>query len=243
VSWLLLFLALAVPDGDPEAIWAQANRAYADGRFDDAIASYEVLLESGVHNGKLHFNLANAYMKEDQVGPAILHYLKARKYLPGDADVRANLALAEQARAELIEGEDEAFMAAYDSALRRLNYSTVFGMAAICLALAGLALAWRIVRPDTGKWLTYLLTIALVWGLIASTVTVMQYRQLTRDDLAVLVARVTEVRAGPARTETVSFTISEGARCRILDETEGWFRIGLANGYNGWVPQRSVSRI
>jgi len=37
--------------------------------------------------------------------------------------------------------------------------------------------------------------------------------------------------------------VGEGARCRILDKTEGWLRIGLANGYNGWVPSRSVAQI
>ena len=61
--------------------------------------------------------------------------------------------------------------------------------------------------------------------------------------MGVLIAAKTDVRAGPVATETISFTIHEGVRCRIMGKTDGWLRIGLANGYNGWVPRASVAEI
>jgi len=205
VSVLVLILCLSISEADPEAIWTMANQAYAEGRYNEAIVGYEALIEEGVYNGKLHFNLGNAYAKQDRIGLAMLHYLKARKYLPGDPDIAANLELVEQRRPEMIEGEDEAFMASYDALARRLSYPLVFYSAAFCLLLAGSATAWRLFRPEIGKWLTYVLVISLVWGLIASSVAVLQYQQRMRDDLGVLIAKTTDVRAGPAQTETISF--------------------------------------
>ncbi|MDJ0835768.1 MAG: SH3 domain-containing protein [Acidobacteriota bacterium] len=241
---LLLFLLVLNPQGsDPQTLWQEANRAYQDGRFSDASAQYEVLIEEGIHNGMLHFNLANAYFKQQKIGLAVLHYLKARKYLPGNKDITANLEMAMAQRKDLIEGEDEAFMSSYDSVLRRIDYSTVFTLSAFFLILAAATLLWRIIRPDGGRWQIYVLVISGVWGILFGAGAYLQYNQLTRTDLAVLVAPKAEVRAGPATTEVISFTVHEGVRCRILDKTEGWYRIGLANGYNGWVPQQAVTII
>ena len=240
---LLLLLLAFVQDPSPQSLWDDANRAYKEGRFSDASAQYEVLLGEGIHNGMLHFNLGNAYFKQSKVGPAVLHYLKARKYLPGNQDISDNLAMAMAKRKDAIEGEEEAFMSAYDSVLRRIDYGTVFMLAALFLILAGITLLWRIIRQETARWLVYVLVISGVWGLLFGIGASLQYRQMTRTDLGVLVAAKAEVRAGPATTEVVSFTIHEGVRCRILDKTEGWYRIGLANGYNGWVPQQAVTVI
>ena len=244
---LVLLLLLQNPDGakraDFDNIWNDANERYQAGKFQEAASQYEILLEEDIHNGKLHFNIANAYFKQGILGRAILHYCKARKYLPGDKDVIENLKLADSQREDLIEDEDTAFLVGYDSLLRRLDYQMVFFLAAGLICLAGILLLLRILRNEMGRWLNYAIVFAAVWGLLFGIAASLQYGQLTRQDMAVLVADIADVRAGPATTETVSFTIHEGVRCRILDSTDGWYRIALANGYNGWVPARSVAII
>jgi len=243
VSVLFLLLSLVQLD-DPEQVWTQANEAYEDGRFSEAQALYESLIKRDIHNGKLHFNLANAYLKNQRLGPAILHYCKARKYMPNDPDIAQNLALADAQRTDPpIEGEDEAFLMGFDRVVRALNYPTLFFLAAGLLVIAGLASLILVVRPFTGKWLGYVLVIAGVVGIFLSAVTYVQHRQLTRTDLGVVVSSRLDVRAGPATDETISFMVHAGIRCRILDETEDWLRIGLANGYNGWVPRTTVAKI
>ena len=50
--------------------------------------------ESGLESGELHYNLGNAWFRLGELGPAILHYERARRSMPRDDDLAANLALA-----------------------------------------------------------------------------------------------------------------------------------------------------
>jgi len=245
---MLLFMLIFVQSGQPapqfEENWTQANQFYQEGKYQEALVLYQSLLDAGIQNGKLHFNAGNAYLKCGQVGKAVVHYCKARKLMPGDPDVTENLAIADENRVDkTIVGEDETFMVGFDKLAGSVRYPILFNLALAFIILAGLASLMLVVRPHSGKWLGYLLVISGVLGLILIATTYAQHRQLTRKDFAVLVASETDVLSGPSKRETVSFTIHEGMRCRILGETENWYRIGLANGYNGWVPRSAVEII
>ncbi len=119
----------------------------------------------------------------------------------------------------------------------------IFLGALALLIIGGLASLWLILKPTASKGVGYVMVIGCILGLCLTGIAFMQYKQLTRDDLGVLIANQAVMRSGPANTESENFTIHEGVRCRILDETEGWYRISLANGYNGWVPRASVGII
>jgi len=239
--WLCLLLAA---DPTLEDLWRSANQHYQEGEHQEALTRYQTLLEEGVDNGPLHFNIGNAYFRVGDLGRAILHYYKARRYLPDDPDLAANLALAEQQRIDpIIEGEAEAFGDAFHDLAHRLPYVLVFYGALFFLTLAGAVCLIRIFRTTAGKWFGYALTIGLTFGLLLGAAAFVQYDLLTRNDQAVVIADQVDALSGPSTRETVSFTIHEGIRCRILDEAEGWRRIRLANGYNGWVPRTSVEKI
>ena len=228
----------------PQEVWTQANRAYQEGRFPEAVKLYEALVEEGVKNGKLHFNLGNAYYKTGQLGKAILHYSRARRYLPGDEDIATNLAIANQNRVDpQIDEENEAVMRSLDRLAHSINYILVFYLALGLLCLGGLSSVVLIMRPHARKWVGYLMVIGVVIGIFFMGLAFLQHKHLTRDDMAVVIAREVDVLSGPSTTESVSFTIHEGIGCRILDKTEGWVRIRLANGYNGWVRRGDIAVI
>ena len=243
--WCLFLLLTADVDvANADELWQKANQAYGDGAYAEALEYYRELWDRGVVSGKLHFNLGNAYFKTGRLGKAILHYSRAKRYLPGDADLEANLRLAEQSRRDpLIEGENEPFVRALDKMAWRFSYVSVFYLALAFLILGGLASFLMIVRPQSGKWVGYVLVIASTLGLLIMTSAFLQHRKITRRDAAVIVAAEVSVLSGPSKVETVSFTIHEGISCTILDRTEGWFRIRLANGYNGWVPRDALEII
>lgn len=241
---LTLLLSFSPTDADLNTLWEKGNKAYTDGRFEEALAHYETLLEKGISSGKLHYNVGNAYFMNNQLGRAILHYSRARQLMPTNEDVAANLALADSMRKDPpIEGEDEAFAQTFDTFARSLSYNWIFRLGLIFLVIGGLASLALIARPKTGKWLGYVLVIGCTVGLLFSGAAVLQYKQMTRADMAVLIADDVDVHAGPSLNMNVSFTINQGIRCRILDEAEGWYRIGLANGFNGWVVRTSLEKI
>lgn len=242
---MMLFLMLTMLQADQAGqTWDQANAHYQDGAYLDAIEGYKQLLEQGISNGPLHYNLANAYLKTENVGEALLHYYRAQRFMPNDADLQANLRLADQMREDPeIEEEAEVVPPMLVSMVNGLPYPITYGLAVALLLLGGLISLLLVVRPQTGKWAGYLLVFNWTFGLIFMGMAFFQHRHLTRDDFAVILEEKVDVYAGPTQRESVNFSIHEGIRCQILEAEPGWYRIRLANGYNGWVPRTALERI
>ena len=86
--------ASAAYASDPDKLWDQANTAYINNDFPTAISLYETILSSGRQSGKLYYNLANAYFKEQEIGRAILNYNRALRLNRGYEVIRYNLHVA-----------------------------------------------------------------------------------------------------------------------------------------------------
>jgi len=237
---ILLLISLLAFDGDS---WDQANQAYRDNDFQQAISHYEAILEDGVRNGKVHYNLANAYFKNGQLGPALLNYYRAERLMPGNEDIAHNLALAnEQRKDPVIEDEREGLSSAVERFFFGMPYKGMYFAAVLCLVIAGLA-GMPLAFGRRHRLWSYSAFIAGMIGIALTLMATYQYQRLTAQDAAVVMNVQVDVLAGPAPGEAVNFTIHEGIRCHILEKQPGWYRIRLANGYNGWLPQSTVVKI
>ena len=74
------------------ADFSAANQLYAKGKFADAAAAYEKILQTGAQSPALLFNAGNAEFKAGHLGKAIAAYRRAEQLSPRDAELRANLA-------------------------------------------------------------------------------------------------------------------------------------------------------
>ena len=79
---ILIFLAALLFAGnlfaaDVTADFSAANKLYAEGKFADAAASYEKILQTGAQSPALLFNDANAEFKSGHLGTAIAAYRRA----------------------------------------------------------------------------------------------------------------------------------------------------------------------
>src|SRR5439155_23225034 len=99
-SLLLITLARAThamaPAETPNTIFFHANALYGEERWAEAAAEYERVLAAGWESGNLHFTLGNAWFRAGDVGRAVLDYERARRLLPRDPDVQANLRYARE---------------------------------------------------------------------------------------------------------------------------------------------------
>ena len=77
---------------DVTADFSAANRLYAEGKFVDAAAGYEKILQTGAQSPAVLFNDANAEFKAGHLGLAIAAYRRAAQLSPRDDEIRANLA-------------------------------------------------------------------------------------------------------------------------------------------------------
>ena len=72
----------------------RANERYERGEYAEAAQQYEALIDRGYSDATLYLNLGNSYFESEDLGRAILSYLRARELSPRDMDIRHNLELA-----------------------------------------------------------------------------------------------------------------------------------------------------
>src|SRR5205085_8665330 len=96
---LIFGMALSV-FAQPDAEFAKANQAFAQGHFKEAIANYETLIRDGQSSANVFYDLGNAYFRTGDFGRAILDYERALALERHHPEAVANLQIArDEARA------------------------------------------------------------------------------------------------------------------------------------------------
>ena len=246
--WLVavpVFAAAAEP-AHPDSLFAEGNRLYAAGDYEGAAAQYETLVADGYMDAAVYYNLGNAHFKLQHLAPAILHYEKARKLAPSDTDIRKNLAFVNLGITDRIQPLPEFFI---DSWWRGLVFSasltTWSVVAVVCWLVAfglliGYLYAWQ-PRLKRAAFYSGVATAGL--ALLLLVVAYSQHRMVTGDDSAIVFSSQATVRSAPSDSEKALFVIHEGTKVEIIERTEGWLRVSLPNGHEGWVKAEAVERI
>lgn len=101
IGSLMLFsgtLATALEQSERAFIWNEANARMAGARTPDAYLraaqTYQKLVDEGVRNGPLFYNLGTALLQAGQIDPAIDALQRAEKFLGAQSDIRQNLKIA-----------------------------------------------------------------------------------------------------------------------------------------------------
>lgn len=211
----------------------EANAAYEANEYARAVELYRRLVEAGFDAGQLHYNLGNALLRNGELGRAIASYRRAWLRLPRDEDVRANLEFARQTT-------QDALAAPGPSAVTRALLFWHYGMSLAELKWAALAfnlLFWLLLtirlvkrRSEVLRWLT----VALLIPLIAVTLS-LGARWLAPQRVAVVVPQEVNAHSGPARDDVVRFKLHAGTEVELRDRRDGWLRISLPDGQQGWI--------
>lgn len=250
----------------PSALFERANASYEGGDFEGAIGLYATLVDMGVSDPDLDYNLGNAYYKLGAVGPAILHYERARRLAPRDPDIAENLSLA---RALL---RDRQFLEE-SSWLRRAvlwphnNLSTreTFLLASFWYVVLTVVLLGLIFRRSSllsrvyarlsilspGRLLgldkTQDFALAACVALLLAGVTGLsahgKYRAETLRPDGVVLDEEVAVYSGPSDDSTLQFKIHEGTIVRIEGARARWAQVRLPGGLSGWIRSETVERI
>jgi tetratricopeptide (TPR) repeat protein len=73
----------------------KANSFYEKESCDSAVTYYQKILDTGLHNRDVFYNLGNAYFRLNKLGLALLNYEKAKRLSPTDPEIIANLRFAQ----------------------------------------------------------------------------------------------------------------------------------------------------
>jgi hypothetical protein len=233
-----------------ERIWSGANEAYFHGDVAAAARQYHVLVDAGVHDPDVYFNLALAEARQGHLGLTVLYLERSLWLRPGDETAEQELAAARSAlAAKRAERDGEATMQArpplIEALVRPLSANLLAGW---LLALDVLVFALLLVRKSSRhETLRFGLAVAvplLSLLLIACGVGLAVKNDALRDGAAAIVLREgAELREGPDGAAQIRQQAHEGDTARAFRHEAGFARVQLSSGARGWIKDKDIGAV
>lgn len=243
-SLLWLLLASSPASAQDQADFAAANEKALAGDQAGAIALYESLLERGLRNEDVFFNLGNVHAESGRWVEAAVAYERALRLAPSDPAARENLA---RVRKQLLHGEEitpieqpveavEVLVAPLPSTFARIGF---------VLASSLFFVAWFLRRQSSAKWTQRLLAAGLTVGLVLGTGLglVLIGQEWVRLDVRAVVLTDESLREGPDARFREAGRARAGSRARVLERDGGWTKIQTEEGRSGWLDTRALEHV
>lgn len=223
-----------------------ANKAYEQGDFAQAAALYDSLLSEGYELAELHYNLGNAYFRQDQLGKAILHYERALILAPGDADALHNLAFAKQHTLDDFEEVPGFFLRVWWHRLCDLTTSSAWAILAIVLWVGGFGglAVWQLSRVRRIRKTGFIAGIVLlVLSVLPLSLALSRAAYERHSGRAVILDATASLRSAPDEAGTQLLLLHEGTEIDLLEKLGDWKKVRLPNGEEGWLPVTCLEEI
>ena len=254
IGWLLLAAPQPATSGLSESqrteLLSQGQSAFETGlslsrqdpdrartAFLQSAAAFQSLADAGVRNGRLYYNLGNAYLKSGKTGRAIAAYRRAQSLIPGNPRLQSNLDYARSLCRYEIPPTGARTVARtvlfwhYETSARSRFLA---GLAAYVLFWA--CLIGRTWAPRL-RWRYPAAVLMLIWISLGVSV-VADAHAASGPGHGVVIADEVVVRKGDGQAYEPQFEqpLVEGVEFEVIERRHDWIHIRLADGQEGWVP-------
>jgi len=250
VSLALLALPSAASADTLEEIFEQGNAAYFRGDYDAAAESYRRLVDLGVVDPDVTYNLATAEARRGRYGAAVQFYERTLWLRPGDRDAHEGLdaaraALGRRMAERLGEGEVDTAPPLSEALFGGIGRTTL----AVVTVITELAffvvitLLLFVKRESVRLGLGIAAPLLAILGLVAGIGWALREGVFEEGEPAVLVVDGAELREGPDAHADVRHSGNEGQRAWILEEERSWARVRVPDVGEGWVANDDLGRV
>ncbi len=243
VIFILLF-GFGATAQSGQTLFESGNKLYNDGKYQDAIAAYEAILEGEQHSAEVYFNLANTYYKLNQIAPSIYYYEKALQLSPKDSDIKNNLVFAQNMTIDAIENIPEVGFAKISRSITNVFSADQWAVIAVLFMMIFVIcfLMYYFSFGTNKKRFLFLSSFsALFLCLLAVTLAFQKFEIDKRNNPAIVFAQQSEVRSDPNLRSETAFELHEGTKVQVLENyDENWTKIQLSDGKTGWIPSSDI---
>jgi tetratricopeptide (TPR) repeat protein len=214
---------------------------YKEDRFAEAAAAFSKIADEGIINGKLFYNLGNAYLKNGDIGNAMLWYERALKLLPHDPDLKFNYEYAQSLTKDEKGDKDLPLFRILFFWKYLLSQTQIQWTAIIFNLIFWSLMAARVIRRKN-RFQT-ISHVILALGLIFTfTAVYNDYEANFIKEAVILPARVS-IRSGLTDDATELFVLHAGAKVKIDKEKDDYIRISYSEGKIGWIKKTDAGVI
>lgn len=208
--------------------------------FRTSAERFNILVDDGIENGKLWYNLGNAQLQTGEIGEAIAAYRSAKRYIPSDGRVEPNLEYARSLVNNPISGENTT------SILSRLAFwhEDLPTQARLTFCIIFWCICWGLVSARLFRTIPGFKTASISLGCasIALGVSVAADIADQYQDHGVITANEVIVRKGNGvnYAPMLKDPIDEGIEFELIEQRPDWLHITLPNGTTGWIQKNDA---
>jgi hypothetical protein len=231
-------------------VFRSANEAYFRGDFKSAVESYQRLVDAGIRDADVYFNLGVASARNDALGTAILNLERAARLRPGDAETNTAL---ETARAtlgkRLAQAKGEAMVEAKppisEALVRSVHEDTLaVSLLVFDVLFFGLLLAYPRLKSDAQRNAAAVTAAGCgVLLLITGTGLFLKRGGQTEGRAGVVLREGSELREGPDPHARQRASAHEGVSARVVGSDGNFVRVKIPGGAEGWMAERDIGLI
>lgn len=241
--YILIVSLLATTFSLRAASMAQADSLYMAGDYQQAMQSYQTLIDEGMLSADLYYNAGNAYFRNNRLADAIICYERALRLDATHADAKHNLAFAQSRTIDKIDAIGSIFLVDWWKACYRLANPDVWaycsiGLFILCLVAIMLFVFGRAMwLRKTGFSMAIL---AFFFTLITALCASARYREITDTSLAIIYVPTVTIKSSPDNSGNDLFILHEGTKVSIKSTLSDWLEIQTEDGNTGWLPATTL---
>lgn len=239
-------VAFAQSAADKDEVFSQANQLYEAGNYEQAIASYQSIIETTGPTANLYYNLGDAYYRMGEIGKSLVYFERAYRMNPADRDTRENLDFVYSKTEDHIEEIPQFMLVRWWNSLVQIlslrGWKIVF---VLVLSLFWISFViFRLSRDYMFRKVSFISTLSILAIFIfVIGLTISSYSLSKSHNQAIVTAPMTVVKGSPDGGSVDKFILHEGTKVKISDEVDSWYKISIADGSKGWMPIQDVTII
>ena len=238
-----LFGCGANPDLETSRMFQKAEDEFSKAKTTDEFTrvaiSYQEILDNGFTSGTVLYNQGNAWMQAGQRGRAIACYRQAKRLLPRDPYLDANLRLA-LSSSELSTNTPLLDYVFFWQQAVSFHEKAFLGTLLLAIALVFLLLGNANVRPVITRRIG---VAALVLTSLVAVSIARDWLDIEQTTHGVVIASETTARKGASESYETAFNqpLTEGTEFHVLSANDDWLNISVGDLGAGWVPRRDCT--
>lgn len=237
------FINLDVKSQTPEDLMKRANALYNENAYDSAATVYKNILDQGYSSASLYYNLGNTYYKLRNYPLAIYYYEKSLKLEPNNEDTKHNIEIANLFITDKIEAVPDLFIKTWWNKLSNMfnaNTWATISLVLLCIVLI-IIFFYITARTRTLKKSMFFSGLVMIILTICSfCISTQKYNYIKSNQEGIVITPTITTKSSPSSSSVDLFVLHEGTKVKILDKTDKWEKIKIANGSIGWLPSSAI---
>ncbi len=215
-------------------LFQEGNQAYSQENYEEAITLYNQILANS-QSAELHFNLANAYFKNDDMGRAILHFEKSLVLDPGNPDYIANLNFVRKSvQLDIKNGN------IFSTLSSRLTLNQWCLIAIVCFWLV----VFLMTIPRLYQFRNAVIQTALSFSILILVTSLLSiYGYFLEFNKAVIISNEASLKVSPTESSGSSDNLREGEVVTVEDSHQNYYYVSSNDGKEGWVINVHLGKI